>query len=127
MLEDMLRAYILDFGGSRDQHLPLYEFAYNNNYHSSISMTPFEVLYGRPCRSLTYYNEVGNRHLPVLNYIQEIIKKVNVIQNTLSLLRVIRKVMVITKKDFWSFLLVAMFFLRSFHTKERCGLKRGKS
>ncbi|WMV41435.1 hypothetical protein MTR67_034820 [Solanum verrucosum] len=34
-----------------DDHLPLIEFAYNNNYHSSIGMAPFDALYGRRCRS----------------------------------------------------------------------------
>ncbi|GJY65834.1 putative reverse transcriptase domain-containing protein [Tanacetum coccineum] len=36
-LEDMLRACVLDFGGSWDVHLPLVEFSYNNSYHSSVS------------------------------------------------------------------------------------------
>ena len=35
-LEDMLRACVIDFKGSWDDHLPLIEFAYNNGYHSSI-------------------------------------------------------------------------------------------
>ncbi|GKA55500.1 putative reverse transcriptase domain-containing protein, partial [Tanacetum coccineum] len=30
-LEDMLRACVMDFGGSWDTHLPLVEFSYNNN------------------------------------------------------------------------------------------------
>ncbi|GKE77941.1 putative reverse transcriptase domain-containing protein, partial [Tanacetum coccineum] len=34
-LEDMLRACVLDLGGSWDVHLPLVEFSYNNSYHSS--------------------------------------------------------------------------------------------
>ena len=50
-LEDMLRSYILDFKGSWDDHLPLIEFAYNNIYHSSIKMAPYEALYGQKCRS----------------------------------------------------------------------------
>ncbi|GJZ23981.1 putative reverse transcriptase domain-containing protein [Tanacetum coccineum] len=50
-LEDMLRACVLDFGGSWDVHLPLVEFSYNNNYHSSMRCAPFEALYGRKCRS----------------------------------------------------------------------------
>uniref|UniRef100_A0A2N9IT26 Integrase catalytic domain-containing protein n=1 Tax=Fagus sylvatica TaxID=28930 RepID=A0A2N9IT26_FAGSY len=45
-LEDMLRACILDLRGRWDDHLPLVEFAYNNSYHSSIEMTPYEALYG---------------------------------------------------------------------------------
>ncbi|XP_070010212.1 uncharacterized protein [Nicotiana sylvestris] len=51
MLEDMLRAYTLDFKGSWDDHLPLIEFAYNNSFHASIQMAQFEALYGRRCRS----------------------------------------------------------------------------
>ena len=51
-LEDMLRMCVLDFKGSWDQYLPLVEFAYNNSYHSSIGMAPYEVLYDRRCRSL---------------------------------------------------------------------------
>ncbi|GJV66715.1 putative reverse transcriptase domain-containing protein [Tanacetum coccineum] len=50
-LEDMLKAYVLDFEGSWDVHLPLVEFSYNNNYHSSVRCAPFEALYGRKCRS----------------------------------------------------------------------------
>ncbi|GJU02234.1 putative reverse transcriptase domain-containing protein [Tanacetum coccineum] len=46
-LEDMLRACVIDFGGSWDRHLPLVEFSYNNSYHASIKAAPFEALYGR--------------------------------------------------------------------------------
>jgi len=47
MLEDMLRACTMDFERNWGKHLPLIEFAYNNSYQSTISMPPFEVLYGR--------------------------------------------------------------------------------
>ncbi|GKC66049.1 putative reverse transcriptase domain-containing protein [Tanacetum coccineum] len=50
-LEDMLRACVIDFGSGWDKHLPLAEFSYNNSYHASIKVAPFEVLYGRKCRS----------------------------------------------------------------------------
>nr|GEW28803.1 hypothetical protein [Tanacetum cinerariifolium] len=50
-LEDMLRACVLDFGGSWDVDLPLVEFSYNNSYHSSVRCASFEALYGRKCRS----------------------------------------------------------------------------
>ncbi|XP_069145930.1 uncharacterized protein [Solanum lycopersicum] len=49
-LEDMLRACMIDFRCSWDDHLPLIEFSYNNSYHSSIGMEPFEELYSRSCR-----------------------------------------------------------------------------
>nr|GFB40615.1 putative reverse transcriptase domain-containing protein [Tanacetum cinerariifolium] len=43
-LEDMLRACVIDFGGSWDVHLPLAEFSYNNSYHSSISLIGPELI-----------------------------------------------------------------------------------
>ncbi|GKC54763.1 putative reverse transcriptase domain-containing protein [Tanacetum coccineum] len=46
-LEDMLRAFMIDFSNGSDKHLPLVEFSYNNNYHTNIKATPFEALYGR--------------------------------------------------------------------------------
>ncbi|GKF81851.1 reverse transcriptase domain-containing protein, partial [Tanacetum coccineum] len=48
-LEDMLRACVIEFGKSWNRHLPLVEFSYNNNYHTSIKAAPFEALYGQKC------------------------------------------------------------------------------
>lgn len=45
-LKDMLRACIIDFGGSWDSYLPLAEFSYNKNYHSKIGAPHYELLYG---------------------------------------------------------------------------------
>ena len=52
ILVDMLREFMIDFKGIWDDHLPLIEFSYNNSYHSSIGMAPFEALYGRRCMLL---------------------------------------------------------------------------
>ena len=49
ILEDLLRACVLDFGGSWEDHLHLAEFSDNNSYQASLTMSPFEALYGRPC------------------------------------------------------------------------------
>nr|GEY33670.1 putative reverse transcriptase domain-containing protein [Tanacetum cinerariifolium] len=46
-----------DFGNGWERHLPLVEFAYNNNYHASIKAAPFEALYGRKCRSPVCWSE----------------------------------------------------------------------
>nr|GEW76980.1 putative reverse transcriptase domain-containing protein [Tanacetum cinerariifolium] len=51
MLEDMLRACVIDFGNSWDRHLALVEFSDNNSYHASIKAAPFEAPYRRKCRS----------------------------------------------------------------------------
>ncbi|GKV10897.1 hypothetical protein SLEP1_g22202 [Rubroshorea leprosula] len=63
ILEDMLRACVLDWKGSWDQHLSMAEFAYNNSYQSSIRMAPFEALYGQRCRSPVCWTEVGERSI----------------------------------------------------------------
>jgi hypothetical protein len=55
-LEDMLRACVLEDGGSWSNHLHLIEFAYNNSYHASIGMAPYEALYGR-CNIPTLINK----------------------------------------------------------------------
>jgi hypothetical protein len=83
ILEDMLRACVLDLGGSWDQYLPLMEFAYNNSYQSSIQMAPFEALYGRRCRSPIGWFEAGESKLEGPNMIQDAIEKVKVIQDRL--------------------------------------------
>ncbi|XP_050217641.1 uncharacterized protein LOC126668493 [Mercurialis annua] len=57
-LEDMLRIYVLDFQGSCDSHLLLIEFSYNNSYHASIEMAPYEALCGCKCRSSICWEEV---------------------------------------------------------------------
>lgn len=54
---------MLAFGGSWGEHLHFVEFAYNNNYHSSIEMAPFEALYGRPCGSPICWTEFGEASL----------------------------------------------------------------
>ena len=41
-LEDMLRTCVIELQGSWDKHLPLMEFAYNNTFHSSLGMAPYE-------------------------------------------------------------------------------------
>jgi len=75
-LEDMLRMSVLDFRGQWDDQLPLVEFAYNNNYHSSIGMAPYEALYGRKCRSPLCWTEMGEakvHDVDLVQYISEIV------------------------------------------------------
>nr|GFC37849.1 reverse transcriptase domain-containing protein [Tanacetum cinerariifolium] len=62
-LEDMLRAYAIDFGKGWVNQLPLFEFSYNNSYQASIKAAPFEALYGRKCRSPVCWTEVGEAQI----------------------------------------------------------------
>jgi hypothetical protein len=61
ILEDMLRACVLEHPGSWDQNLPWTEFSYNNSYQESIKMAPFEVLYERRCRTPLNWIEPGEK------------------------------------------------------------------
>ena len=79
-LEDMLRMCVMDFGGSWEKYLPLVEFAYNNSYHSTIGMTPYEALYRRKCRSPSCWMEVCDRELEGPELIRETSEKVPIIQ-----------------------------------------------
>ncbi|GJY91811.1 putative reverse transcriptase domain-containing protein [Tanacetum coccineum] len=56
ILEDMLRACVIDFRKGWERHLPLVEFSYNNSYHASVKASPFEALYGRKDRQRSYTN-----------------------------------------------------------------------
>ena len=65
----MMRAYALEFKGNQDDHLPLLEFAYNNNFHPSIGMAPYEALYERKYRSLICWDVEGLRQIKGSNLI----------------------------------------------------------
>ena len=67
--------------------MALVEFAYNNSYHSSIQMAPYEALYGRKCRSPIFWDEVGERRVldPVaVPWIEDAYEKVKVIRQRLQ-------------------------------------------
>ena len=52
--------------------MSLVEFAYNNTFQASICMDPYEALYGRNCRTLIYWDEVGERKLDDVELIEVI-------------------------------------------------------
>lgn len=70
----MLRAYVIDFKGCWDDHLPLIEFTYNNNYHFQMAL--FEALYGRRCRSPIVFFEVGEAAVAGLDLVFDSLEKV---------------------------------------------------
>ncbi|GJS88659.1 putative reverse transcriptase domain-containing protein [Tanacetum coccineum] len=86
-LKDMLRAYVVDFGGSWDVHLPLAEFSYNNSYHTSIRCASFKALYRRKCRSPVLWAEIGEGSLIGPKLVQEITDKVVIIKEKLKVAR----------------------------------------
>ncbi|GJX39110.1 putative reverse transcriptase domain-containing protein [Tanacetum coccineum] len=68
-LEDMLRACTIDFKKGWVNHFPLVEFSYNNSYHASIKVVPFEALYGQKCRLPVCWAEVGQVQLTSLELV----------------------------------------------------------
>ena len=83
-LEDMLRACVLDWGDSWEKHLPLVEFAYNNSFHTSIGMSPYEALYGRPCRTPLCWTQVGERSMIGPEIVEETTKKIKLVKEKMK-------------------------------------------
>ncbi|XP_068340374.1 uncharacterized protein [Pyrus communis] len=83
-LEDMLRSSVLQFGDAWHKQLDLMEFAYNNNFHSSIGMSPFEALYGKSYRTLLCWSEVEERVLVGPKIVKETTQNVQVIKSNMK-------------------------------------------
>ncbi|GKE96120.1 putative reverse transcriptase domain-containing protein [Tanacetum coccineum] len=86
-LEDMLRACVIDFGDGWERYLSLIEFSYNNSYHASIKVAPFEALYGRKCRSLVCWAEVGDAQLTAPELIPETTEKIMRVKQIIQVTR----------------------------------------
>jgi hypothetical protein len=80
----MLRACALKYGKSWDQSLPYAEFSYNNSYQASLKMSPFEALYGRPCRTPLFWNETGESQVFGPDVLQNVKKQVQIIHENLK-------------------------------------------
>ena len=57
------------------------EFTYNNSYHSSIGMTPYEALYGQRCRTPLCWQQDGESVVLGPEFLQQTIEKVKMIQD----------------------------------------------
>jgi transposase InsO family protein len=83
ILEDMLRACALQYGRSWDKSLSYAEVSYNNIYQESLKMAPFEMLYGRRCRTLLFWSEAGERRVFGPDVLQEAEKQVRMVRDNL--------------------------------------------
>jgi hypothetical protein len=57
----MLRMYVMDKPSRWEDYLHLVEFAYNNGYHASLNLIPFESLYGRKCNTPMSWDNPADR------------------------------------------------------------------
>ncbi|GKA62752.1 putative reverse transcriptase domain-containing protein [Tanacetum coccineum] len=74
-------------GKGWEKHLPLVEFSYNNSYHASIKVAPFEALYGQKCRSPVCWVEVRDVQLMGPEIIHETTEKIVQIRQRLQAAR----------------------------------------
>jgi transposase InsO family protein len=84
ILEDMLRACTIHYGTNWDKCLALAEFSYNNSYQSSLQMAPFEVLYGRRCRTPLSWSETSERKIFGPDLVTKAEDKVKIVQANLK-------------------------------------------
>jgi hypothetical protein len=75
----------MQFKGNWDEHLALMEFAYNNSFHSSLGMAPYEALYGKQCRTPLCWDEVGERKLTAPDMVQITTDKIKIIRERLKI------------------------------------------
>src|SRR4051794_9398690 len=85
ILEDMLRACVLDYGSSWGDNLPYAEFSYNNSYQASIEMALLEALYGKKCTTPLLWSGLGERNLFGPGIIQEAEEKVRLMKDRLKI------------------------------------------
>jgi transposase InsO family protein len=84
ILEDMLRACVLQYDKNWDKCLSLAEFSYNNSYQTSLKMAPFEALYCCQCRTPLSWSQTGERKVFGPDLVVEAEDKVKIIQNNLK-------------------------------------------
>ena len=83
-LEDLLRTCVLDHLGAWDEVLPLIEFPYNNKFHASIGMAPYEALYGRKCRTPLCWYQDGEAVLVGPELLEQTTKKVRMVRDRMQ-------------------------------------------
>jgi hypothetical protein len=91
ILEDMLRACVIEYLGSWDKNLSWAKFSYNNSYQESLKMTPFEALYGRQCRTLLNWIKPGEKVIFGSDIVVEVEAMVRRIQENLKAVKLRRE------------------------------------
>jgi len=64
--------------------LPLTEFTYNNSFHVSIGMAPYEALYGRKCRTPLRWYQDREAVLVGPELLEQTTKKVRMVRNRMQ-------------------------------------------
>jgi hypothetical protein len=91
VLEDMLRACVLAYGKCWEESLAFVEFSYNNGYHASLKKSPFELLYGRKCRTPLMWLEDGDRAIESSDFIKATEEKIAEVRENLRMTQLRQK------------------------------------
>jgi hypothetical protein len=83
ILEYMLRACALQYERSGDKSLSYGEFSYNNSYQEILKMAPFEMMYGRRCRTPLFWSDAEERNVFGPDIMQEAEKQVCMVRENL--------------------------------------------
>jgi hypothetical protein len=121
----MLRACIIHCGTSWEKCLTLDEFFYNNSYQSYLQMAPFEVLYGRRCRTPLSWSETGERQIFRPDLVTEAEDKLKLIQANLKATQSRQKSYADQRRKPLQFQVGDFVYLRASPTKgvQRFGIK----
>ena len=112
ILEDMLRACVLDFGGNWSHFFSLIEFSYSNSYQFIIQMAPFEASYGRCCLSPIGWFEISEAKLLGPDLVQDFLEKVRIIKERLLAAQSRQKAYVDNRRRELEFFIRDHLFLR---------------
>ena len=120
-----MRACALQYGTSWDKSLPYAEFSYNNSYQKSLKMAPFEVLYGKKCRTPLFWNQTRESQVFKLEVLQQAEKQVQTIRQNLKVAQSRQKSYADTRRrdlvfeigDFVYLKVSPMRGVKRFHTK----------
>ncbi|XP_073041932.1 uncharacterized protein [Primulina eburnea] len=74
----------MDFRGGWQESLSLSEVSYNNSFQTTIGVAPFEALYSRKCISPICWEDVGERQMSKLEFVQEMKDKLDLIRKSMK-------------------------------------------
>jgi hypothetical protein len=71
--------------------MPYTEFSYNNSYQKSLKMAPFEMLYGRRCRTPLFWSETREWKVFGPDILQEAKKQVRMVREKMRVTQLRQK------------------------------------
>jgi len=84
IIEDMLRMYVRKKPTKWQEYMHLVQFTYNNGYHASTKMSPFEILYGKKSTTPIIWDNLVDRIMVGPKMLQEMERMVKRVQHKLK-------------------------------------------